>query len=112
MIKDYRECVQSSWFNVTWPAWQAREKSIIISRGKKKREARGRETRVSLSRARISRSAAGRKIAPNFFTLATNSRKLGAKLATKMLHHTLPRDLVNMLNNTIFKSHVAAGEKS
>ena len=45
----------------------------------------------------------GRKIAPNtgtnatkFFTLATKSWKLGAKLVIRMLYHTLPRDLVNV----------------
>ena len=50
---------------------------------------------------------AGCKIAPNtgtnatkFFTLATKSRKLGAKLATRMLHHTLPRDLVIFMLKT------------
>ena len=44
---------------------------------------------------------AGRKIAPNtcanvtkFFTLATKSWKLVAKLATRISIHTLPRDLV------------------
>ena len=44
---------------------------------------------------------AGRKIAPNtganatkFFTLATKSSKLVAKLATRIFNHTLPRDLV------------------
>ena len=43
----------------------------------------------------------GRKIAPNtganatkFFTLATKSWKLVAKLATRIPYHTLPRDLV------------------
>ena len=43
----------------------------------------------------------GRKIAPNtdanatkFFTLATKSWKLVAKLATRISNHTLPRNLV------------------
>ena len=43
----------------------------------------------------------GRKIAPNtganatkFVPLETKSWKLGAKLATRMFHHTLPGDLV------------------
>ena len=46
-------------------------------------------------------SYTGRKIAPNtganatkFFTLATKSWKLVAKLATRISNHTLPRDLV------------------
>ena len=45
--------------------------------------------------------SSGRKIAPNtgtnatkFFTLATKSWKLVAKLATRIANHTLPRDLV------------------
>ena len=45
--------------------------------------------------------AAGRKIAPNtganatkFFTLATKSWKLVAKLATRISNHALPRDIV------------------
>ena len=44
---------------------------------------------------------AGRKIAPNtvanatkFFTLATKSWKLVAKLVARISNHTLPRDLV------------------
>ena len=47
------------------------------------------------------RHTSGHKIAPNtganatkFFTLATKSWKLVAKLATRISNHTLPRDLV------------------
>ena len=46
-------------------------------------------------------SDTGHKIAPNtganatkFFTLATKSWKLDAKLPTRISNHTLPRDLV------------------
>ena len=56
-----------------------------------------------LKRALNFNNNAGRKIVPNtdanapkFFTLATKSYKLVAKLATRMLHHTLLRDLVNI----------------
>jgi len=33
--------------------------------------------------------------APKFSALATKSSKLVAKLASRILHHTLPEDLVN-----------------
>ena len=49
----------------------------------------------------INKSLTGHKIAPNagangtkFFTLASKSWKLVAKLATRISNHTLPRDLV------------------
>ena len=49
----------------------------------------------------INSAKSGRKIAPNtsanatkFFTLATKSWKLVAKLVTRISNHILPRDLV------------------
>ena len=74
------------------PTWQ-QENSVNI------------QTLLWLPRPRIiwtdQTNNSGRKIAPDtganatkFFTLATKSWKLVAKLVTRISNHTLPRDLV------------------
>ena len=56
---------------------------------------------IAVATPDVRHEAAGRKIGPNtganvtkFFTLATKSWKLVAKLATRISNHTLPRDIV------------------